>query len=81
VPRPTRPFAVTLGTIIFFSGALAQRMEQQEKIPRRQVLPMNWYSELAGLQHRVRSRPMLLVCDSAMIKNILLSIKNGLSFS
>jgi|SRR5271166_4307117 len=26
---------------------------------------MNWYSELAGLQHKVGSRPVLLVCDSA----------------
>ena len=63
VPRPTRPFAVTLGTIIFFSGALALRMEQQEKIPFRQVIPMKWYSDLAGLRHRVGNRPVLLVCD------------------
>jgi hypothetical protein len=63
VPRPTRPFAVTLGTIIFFSGALALRMEQQEKIPFRQVIPMKWYSDLAGLRHRVGGRPVLLVCD------------------
>jgi hypothetical protein len=65
VPRPTRPFAVTLGAIIFFGGALAQRMEQQEKIPFRQVIPMRWYSELAGLRHKVGNRPVLLVCDNA----------------
>jgi hypothetical protein len=65
VPRPTRPFVVTLGTIIFLSAAIAQRMEQQEKIPWRQVVPMKWYSELAGLQHKVGNRPVLLVCDSA----------------
>ena len=56
-------FAVTLGTIIFFGGALALRMEQQEKIPFRQVIPMKLYSDLAGLRHRVGSRPVLLVCD------------------
>ena len=33
VPRPTRPFAVALGAIIFFSGALAQRMEQLREDP------------------------------------------------
>jgi hypothetical protein len=65
VPRPTRPFAVTLGTITFFSAALAQRMEQQEKIPWRQVVPMKCFSELAGLRHKVGHRPVLLVCDSA----------------
>ena len=32
-PRPTRPFAVTLGTILFFSGAFAQTMEQQKEDP------------------------------------------------
>jgi hypothetical protein len=63
VPRPTRPFAVALGTIVFFSGALAQRMEQQKKILFRQVIPMKWYSDLAGLRHRVGNRPVLLVCD------------------
>ena len=63
VPKPTRPFAVTLGAIIFFGGALAQRMEQQEKIPFRQVIPMRWYSDLAGLRHKVGNRPVLLVCD------------------
>jgi len=63
VPRPTRPFAVTIGTIIFFSGALAQRMEQQEKILFRQVIPMKWYSDLAGLRHKVGNRPVLLICD------------------
>jgi hypothetical protein len=64
-PRPTRPFAVTLGTIIFFSGALAQRMEQYAKIPFRQVIPMKAYSDLAGLWHKVGNRPVLLVCDKA----------------
>jgi hypothetical protein len=63
VPRPTRPIVVTLGTIIFFSGALAQRIEQQEKIPFRQLIPMKWYSDLAGLRHKVGNRPVLLVCD------------------
>jgi hypothetical protein len=63
VPRPTRPFAVALGTIIFFSGALAQRMEQQKKMLFRQVIPMKWYSDLAGLRHKVGNRPVLLVCD------------------
>jgi hypothetical protein len=65
VPRPTRPFAVTLGTIIFFSGAFAQRMEQQKKIPYRQVIPMRLYSDLANLRHKVGDRPVLLVCDNA----------------
>jgi hypothetical protein len=65
VPRPTRPFAVTFGAIIFLSGALAQRMEQQEKIPFRQVIPMRYYSDLASLRHKVGSRPVLLVCDDA----------------
>jgi hypothetical protein len=65
LPRPTRPFAVTLGAIIFFSGALAQRMEQKEKIPFRQVIPMKWYSDLANLRHKVGNRPILLVCDKA----------------
>jgi hypothetical protein len=65
VPRQTRPFAVTLGAIIFLSGAFAQRMEQQEKIPFRQVIPMRWYSDLAGLRHKVGNRLVLLVCDNA----------------
>ena len=63
-PRPTRPFAVTLGTIIFFSGAFAQTMEQQKKIPYRQVIPMRFYSDLANLRHKVGDRPVLLVCDN-----------------
>jgi hypothetical protein len=65
VPRLTRPFAVTLGAIIFFSGALAQRMEQQEKILWRDAIPLKWYSDLAGLRHKVGNRPVLLVCDQA----------------
>src|SRR5271165_1496691 len=65
VPWPTRPFAVTLGAIIFFGGALAQRMEQQEKILWRDVISTKWYSDLANLRHKVGSRPVLLVCDSA----------------
>ena len=65
LPRATRPFAVTLGTIIFFSGALAQRMEQQEKVPWREVIPVKWYSDLANLRHKVGNRPVLLVCDNA----------------
>jgi hypothetical protein len=40
-------------------------MEQQEKIPWRQVVPMKCFSELAGLRHKVGHRPVLLVCDSA----------------
>jgi hypothetical protein len=63
-PRPTRPFAVTLGTILFFSGAFAQTMEQQKKIPYRQVIPMRFYSDLANLRHQVGDRPVLLVCDN-----------------
>ena len=65
LPRATRPFAVTLGMIIFFSGALAQRMEQQEKVPWREVIPMKWYSDLANLRPKVGNRPVLLVCDNA----------------
>jgi hypothetical protein len=63
-PESTRPFAVALGTIIFFSGAVAQRMEQHAKIPHRQMIPIKWYSELANLQHKVGNRPVLLVCDN-----------------
>jgi hypothetical protein len=63
VPRPMRPFAVALGAIFFFSGALAQRMEQQKQMLFRQVIPMKWYSDLAGLRHKVGNRPVLLVCD------------------
>jgi hypothetical protein len=65
LPTPTRPFAVTLGAIIFFSWALAQRMEQHAKIPHRQVIPVKWYSDLANLRHKVGNRPVLLVCDNA----------------
>jgi len=65
VPRSTRPFAVTLGAIIFFGGALVQRMEQQGKILWRDVIPIKWYSDLAGLKHRVGNCPVLLVCDQA----------------
>jgi hypothetical protein len=65
VPRPTRRFAVILGTIIFFSGTLAQRTEQQDKIPWREVKPVKWYSDLADLRHKVGNRPVLLICDSA----------------
>jgi hypothetical protein len=65
VPRPTRRFAVILGTIIFFSGTLAQRTEQQDKIPWREVKPVKWYSDLTDLRHKVGNRPVLLICDSA----------------
>jgi hypothetical protein len=63
VPKPTQSFAVALGAIIFFSWALAQRMEQ--KIEWREVKPVKWYSDLANLRHRVGNRPVLLVCDIA----------------
>ena len=66
VPRPARPFAVTFGAIIFFSGALAQRLEQQEKIPWTQIRPVKWYSELANLRHLVGNRPVWLFCDNAL---------------
>jgi hypothetical protein len=62
-PRPTRPIAVTLGTIIFFSGMLVQRMGQ--KIEWRDVKPVKWYSDLADLRHKIGSRPVVLVCDEA----------------
>jgi hypothetical protein len=65
VPRSTWPFAVTLGAIMFLSGAFAQRMEQKDKIPFRQAIPMRWYSDLANLTHKVGSRPVFLVCDDA----------------
>jgi len=65
VPMSTRPFTVALGSIIFFSGALAQRMEQYAKIPHRQVIPIKWYSELANLPDKVGNCPVLLVCDNA----------------
>jgi hypothetical protein len=65
VPRPKRPFAVTLGTIIFFSGTIAQRMEHQNKIPWTKVLPIKWYADLAHLRNRVGNRPVMLVCDNA----------------
>jgi hypothetical protein len=71
VPKPTRPFAVTLGTIIFFSGAFAQIMEYQGKIPYRQVIPMRLYSDLANLRHMVGVRPVLLVCDSAFAQEYI----------
>ena len=64
-PRPTRPLVVTLGTILFFSGAFAQTMEQQKNIPYRQVIPMRFYSDLANLRPKVGDRPVLLVCDHA----------------
>jgi hypothetical protein len=65
VPRSTLPFAVTLGAIMFLSGAFAQRMEQKDKIPFRQAIPIRWYSDLANLTHKVGNRPVLLVCDDA----------------
>ena len=65
VPRPTRPFAVILGTIIFFSGVMAQRMQQQDKIPWRRITPIKWYSDLAHLRKMVGNRPVLFVCDNA----------------
>ena len=65
VPRPRRAFAVALGAIIFFSGALAQRVEHYAKIPHMQVIPIRWYSDLAHLGSKVGKRPVLLVCDNA----------------
>src|SRR5438552_954492 len=38
-------------------------MEQQKQMLFRQVIPMKWYSDLAGLRHKVGNRPVLLVCD------------------
>jgi hypothetical protein len=64
IPRPLQPWGVAVGTILFFGGAFAQRMEQQERIPWRIVRPVKWYSDLAGLKHIVANRPMLLICDS-----------------
>jgi hypothetical protein len=64
IPRPIQPWGVAAGTILFFGGAFAQRMEQQEKIPWRVVRPVKWYSDLAGLKHIVGNRPMLLICDT-----------------
>src|SRR5262249_18690020 len=55
----------TLGAIMFLSGAFAQRMEQKDKIPFRQAIPIRWYSDLANLTHKVGNRPVLLVCDDA----------------
>jgi hypothetical protein len=63
VPRPRRRAAVAIGAIALLSGTLAQRMEQQEKIPWREVIPVKWYSELANLRHQVGNRPVLLACD------------------
>jgi hypothetical protein len=64
-PRPLQPWGVAVGTILFFGGAFAQRMEQQDKIPWRVIKPVKWYSDLAGLRHMVGNRPVLLICDSA----------------
>jgi hypothetical protein len=64
IPRPIQPWAVAVGTILFFGGASAQRMEQQERIPWRVVRPVKWYSDLAGLKHIVGDRPILLICDT-----------------
>jgi hypothetical protein len=64
-PRSTRPFAVTLGAIVFLSWAFAQRMEQNDKIPFRQAVPIRWYSDLANLTHKVGGRPVFLVCEDA----------------
>jgi hypothetical protein len=77
VPNPTRPFAATLGTIIFFSGAIAQRMEYQDKIPWTKVTPMKWYSDLAHLRHRVGNRPVLLVCDLAFHQEPTLDVPSS----
>jgi hypothetical protein len=63
VPRPRRRAAVAIGAIALLSGTLAQRMEQQEKIPWREVIPVKWYSELANLRHQVGNRPVFLACD------------------
>jgi hypothetical protein len=81
VPRPTRPFAVTLGTIIFFSGAFAQRMEQQKKIPYRQVIPMRLYSDLADLRHKVGDARYCWYVTMLLLANIMNSISLGLFFS
>jgi hypothetical protein len=63
MPRPIQPLGVTVGIIIFFGGAFAQRMEQ--KIPWREIKPVKWYSDLAEIRHRVGNRPVLLVCVKA----------------
>ena len=65
VPRPTRAFAVALGAIIFFTGALAQTVEHYAKIPHKQLIPIRWYSDLANLTHKVGGRPVFLVCEDA----------------
>ena len=65
VPWRHRPFAATIGTIIFFGCAVAQRIEHYAKIPHREVIPVRWYSELATLRHKVANRPVLLVCDKS----------------
>jgi hypothetical protein len=71
VPGPTRPLAVALGSIIFLSGALAQRVEQYAKIPHRQMIPIKWYAELANLRYKVGNRPVLLVCDNAFSQDYI----------
>jgi hypothetical protein len=65
VPRSTRPVAVAFGAIVFLSGTLAQKMEQQALIPWREVKPVRWYSELRDLKHKVGNRTVLLECVSA----------------
>ena len=65
VPKSTRPVAVAFGAIVFLSGTLGQRMEQQGKIPWREVKPVKWYSELGDIKHKVGNRTVRLECDSA----------------
>jgi hypothetical protein len=64
VPTSMRPVAVTVGTIVFLGATMAQRAEQQGKIPWREIKPVKWYSELADIKHRVGNRPVLLECNS-----------------
>jgi hypothetical protein len=65
LPRSIRLVAVTIGAIAFLGGALAQRMEQQEKVPWREIKPVKWYSELTDIKHKVGRRPVLLECNNA----------------
>jgi hypothetical protein len=44
---------------------MAQRMEQGQRVPFREVKPVKWYSDLTDLRQIVRNRPVLLLCDTA----------------
>ena len=88
VPGPIRPLAVTLGTIILLAGAIAQRMEQQDRIPWAKVTPIKWYSDLAYLRHMVGNRKVLLVCEDSFdqewalffLRNVNLKVPEYLGF-